>query len=195
MRAPLRVALVAGAAVVLLGGMRLLFAHDPSERGLEFFPDMAVTPARKAFTADACFSDGKTEQPLPAGVVVRDRAPFPYRATPEDAARAGEELANPFAADDAAALARGAQRFATFCVVCHDANGGGRGTAVQRGMVPPPSLLAERAKTLKDGQLFHVLTLGQGNMASYAAQLAAEDRWKVILHIRKLQKAATGGGP
>jgi hypothetical protein len=42
---------------------------------------------------------------------------------------------------------------------------------------------------MKDGQMFHLLTLGQGqNMASYAAQLSEKERWLVIAYIRDLQQ-------
>jgi mono/diheme cytochrome c family protein len=40
---------------------------------------------------------------------------------------------------------------------------------------------------MKDGQIFHVLNFGQGNMSSYASQISREDRWKVILYVRSLQ--------
>jgi hypothetical protein len=38
--------------------------------------------------------------------------------------------------------------------------------------------------------MFHILTYGQGNMASYAGQLSVEDRWQVLLRVRELQQAA-----
>jgi hypothetical protein len=53
---------------------------------------------------------------------------------------------------------------------------------------PPPSFLAEKTLKMKDGQMFHVVTYGQGNMAAYAGQVPPEDRWAVILHLRQLQK-------
>jgi mono/diheme cytochrome c family protein len=55
---------------------------------------------------------------------------------------------------------------------------------------PPPSLVAGRALTLKDGQIFHILTYGQNNMASYASQIDREDRWRAILYVRSLQMRA-----
>jgi hypothetical protein len=48
---------------------------------------------------------------------------------------------------------------------------------------------------MKDGQLFHVVTYGQGNMPAHAAQLSQDDRWQVILHLRSLQQAAKGRKP
>ncbi|MBI3484584.1 MAG: cytochrome c, partial [Acidobacteria bacterium] len=43
---------------------------------------------------------------------------------------------------------------------------------------------------IKDGQIFHIVTYGQKNMASYATQVSRDDRWKVILYVRSLQKQA-----
>ncbi len=45
-------------------------------------------------------------------------------------------------------------------------------------------------KQMKDGQIFHVLTRGQGNMAPYAAQLDPAERWKVVTYLRSLQGGA-----
>ena len=55
-------------------------------------------------------------------------------------------------------------------------------------MLPPPFLTAARATQMADGEMFHILTYGQGNMASYAAQLTREERWMVIRHVRSLQE-------
>ena len=41
---------------------------------------------------------------------------------------------------------------------------------------------------MKDGQLFHILTYGQGSMAPMAAQLSRDRRWDVINFVRSLQK-------
>jgi mono/diheme cytochrome c family protein len=46
---------------------------------------------------------------------------------------------------------------------------------------------------MKDGQLVHVLTYGQGNMASFASQLALDQRWRVIAYVRDLQAKAPAG--
>ena len=51
----------------------------------------------------------------------------------------------------------------------------------------PPNLLADRAREFSDGRLFHIISLGQGIMSPYAAQLLPDDRWRVILYVRTLQ--------
>lgn len=175
------------AVALLLLMLQRLTARDVTRRGLEFLPEMVYSEAYESFSAHADRANGMTMQPLVPGTVVRGTARFPYQPTPGDAERAGLELANPFDAADDAARLRGGEVYRAYCTVCHDAAGTGRGPVVRRGMLPPPSLLAERARQMKDGQMFHVLTRGQGNMASYAAQITPEDRWKVILHVRTLQ--------
>jgi mono/diheme cytochrome c family protein len=185
------VALVIAAAAV--AALRLAVVRDVSEPGFELFPDMVRGPGYPSQSDGAPTDDGLSDRPLPEGVVVRGRAPFRYGPGPDEGARAGRELASPLPADgpDAdAAAERGARIYARMCVVCHGADGQGDGAAVRRGMLPPPSLTAERAMNLADGQLFHVLTRGQGNMASYAAQVARDDRWRVVLHLRLHQAAA-----
>lgn len=164
---------------------------DPSQRNYEILPDMVHSPAHAAQTAVTALPDGT---PLdlrpPAGAIARGYMPFTYGATPEEALRAGVELHSPIPLDDPDAGARGAEVFNTFCSVCHGAGGHGDGNVTRRGVPPPPSLLLEHATEMADGQMYHVVTLGQGNMASYASQVVREDRWLAIRHIRKLQADA-----
>lgn len=186
----LDVAIALGVAAAILFALRVVIVRSPADTNFEFLPEMVHGPAVQSQEAGATTPDGFSDQPLAPGVIVRGSVPFRYGPSPEEAERAGRELPNPFGKDDAAALDRGATVFARCCVACHGPDGEGLGLAVMRGMVQPPSLRADRAVKMRDGQMFHILTKGQGNMASYAMQVTAEDRWKAILHVRKLQ----GGG-
>lgn len=169
--------------------------RDVHQPNVEFFPDMAHAPRANAFAASAVFRDGKTLQAPPPGTIPRGLLPLHYAATAPDAVRAGEELQNPFARDDALAIARGEQVYANFCATCHGAGGRGDGPVARRGVPPPPSLVTGRSLQRKDGQLFHILTYGQNNMASYASQISREDRWRVILYVRSLQALAASAAP
>jgi mono/diheme cytochrome c family protein len=131
----------------------------------------------------------------PAGSIARGYLPLEYGSTPEEALRAGLELRNPNPADDPDALARGQLIYANFCALCHGPAGAGDGAVTKRGVPPPPSLLLDHARQMRDGQMFHLISMGQKNMASYASQVQREDRWKVILHIRTLQAAALEEAP
>jgi len=181
--------LVIGAAVTIVVFLFLqsLFVSDPSMRNYEYFPDMGYSQARKPMSTSSVLPMGITQQMPVDGVVIRNTSPFPFEVGKEEATRAGEELKNPISIDDEGVRERGAWAYSVFCVHCHAPDGSGTGTAVQRGMAQPPSLHGARAKAIKDGEIFHIITLGQGNMPSHAAQVTPADRWKVALYIRTLQ--------
>lgn len=179
--------------VVLLGattacwvGVAVLHP-DPTVPNLDAMPQMVHTSRYGAFAPNENFADGATLRPPVEGTLARGALPLHYAATREDAARAGEELNNPVSFADPAVLARGARVFGAFCLPCHGAEARGDGPVVARGFPAPPSLLAGHAVQLKDGQLFHVVTHGQGNMPAYAAQLSPEDRWRVVAYLRSRQ--------
>ncbi len=169
--------------------------RDFSQPNVEFLPDMAHSVAYDAYAPNPNFPDGKTLQAPPAGTIPRDLMPLHYAATPEDAARAGRELRSPLVGDDPKVLARGAFVFASFCQPCHGPTGAGDGPVARRGFPPPPPLVAKHARQLRDGQIFHVVTYGQGNMPSHATQLSRRDRWCVIAHIRELQRRSSATRP
>lgn len=178
------------AAFLATVGLNWFARADFTRTNYEFLPEMVHTAAYDSFAPNPNFADGKTLQVPVAGTIRRGLLPLHYQATPQDARRAGEELQNPLAAGDAAALKRGESVFGVFCAPCHGPGGTGNGPVAARGFPPPASLTAEKAVKLKDGQIFHILTYGQNNMPSYAAQISREDRWRVILYVRSLQQAA-----
>ena len=163
-----------------------LLHSSPHQRNYEVFTEMAYSVANESMSPSLHLPGGTTQQPLVEGVVVRGHMPFRYGPGPEEAQRAGRELTNPYT-DEPEVLARGAEVYGIFCVVCHAADGLGQGPVVLRGMPPPPSFMGARAKQIADGEMYHILTLGQGNMPSYAVQVPPEDRWKVIRYVRSLQ--------
>ena len=164
--------------------------RDFSRPNLEIMPDMAHCPTYQAFEPNTNTADGKTLQQPPPGSIARGFLPLHYERTEQDALRAGEELVNPVASDDEVARSRGAVAFAVFCQHCHGPSGAGDGMVSKRGFPPPASLLAEHAVNMKDGQIFHVITFGQGNMPAHSAQVARQDRWKIISYLRSMQAVA-----
>ena len=175
------------ACIVVFIVVSLMIGGNTEEPNYEFLPGMLYSIPYDTFAANEHFPDGKTMQaPIP-GTIPRGHMPLHYAATPEDATRAGDELKNPFTAE-ADYLQRGARVYATFCIPCHGAGGRGDGPVTRRGYPPPPSLFAENSMNMKDGQNFHIITYGQGNMPAHAAQVSPDDRWKVVLYIRSLQE-------
>jgi mono/diheme cytochrome c family protein len=148
---------------------------------------MAITIPFDPYDPNPVTQNGATLLTPPEGTVPVGGFRFAYGSSREEATRAGIELFNPFEADRDV-LKRGKQVFDTFCIVCHGPEGHGDGPIIGR-FPNPPSLLADRARNLLDGTLFHIIARGQGIMAPYAAQVRPNDRWRVILYIRSLQGA------
>jgi len=174
------------ALLLLLGVSGWAYHHNPDSPGYELLPDMARSVPYDAFAPNPVTRDGLTYQLPVAGTIARGAPlPFHYAATPEDAERAGRELRNPYP-HSREVLARGHAVFVTFCSPCHGAMGAGDGPVIPK-FPNPPSYTSTRLLTMADGQMFHTITRGTSIMPSYAAQIAPEDRWKVIHWIRELQ--------
>jgi len=93
-------------------------------------------------------------------------------------------------------LARGRQKFDTYCAPCHGASGFGNGLvnlrAEQLGSpkwVTPSSLHQEYVVKLPHGQLFNTITNGVRSMRGYASQIEVADRWAIVLYVRALQRS------
>lgn len=180
--------------IVALLSLNWIVRSDPARRNVDVLPDMVQSVPFDSFAGNANFADGKTlREPVP-GTVIRGQMPMHYTIAPADALRAGRELTSPVRGDKKA-LARGATVYANFCETCHGPGGKGDGRVAQRGFPAPPSLLDRKALDMADGQMFHVLTYGQGNMPSYAPQLDRADRWAAIEHVRTLQGGRRTGTP
>lgn len=185
-------------AIALMAGLSVTLGRDFERPNLRFLPEMVNSVPYDAFDESPVFDDGMTLRPPVPGTISRGYMPLGFGPGDEEAQRAGRELENPLAASapvsTSAVLERGARVYLAFCQVCHGEGGAGDGPVTTRGFPPPPSLLADNARAMADGRLFHIVTFGQGNMPAYAAQIAPDDRWKVVLFVRSLQSPSTGQG-
>jgi len=110
------------------------------------------------------------------------------------AAPVAEPLPDPIAELNAS-VQRGATLYGIYCACCHGGTGAGDGPVAKRGFPPPPPLTTGKSVQMQDGQLFHILTYGQGSMSSMAAQLNREQRWDAINYVRSLQTGAAQSAP
>ncbi len=161
--------------------------------GWDYFPDMFYSTAYETFTKNPNFEDGITMRVPPTGTVPRDFTPFYYTNDPESRVRAGIELTNPVS-PTAEELARGKNIYSTFCIGCHGEKGDGDGLLFTSGLYPlkPRQLTGSIGKNLKDGEIFHTITLGLGAMGAHGTQIRTEDRWTLVLYIRTLQEEERG---
>lgn len=169
---------------------------DYSRPNFEILPDMKYSPAPSAYEPNSIFANGRTLQQPVEGTIARGHMPIHYEATKEDAVRAGEELTNPFENTEEEpdrlqqSIRRGAETYRIYCVCCHGASGAGDGLVAKRGFPPPPSFLTGKSRQMEKGQLFHILTYGQGSMADFAGQMSVEQRWDAANFVRSMQDAA-----
>ena len=171
----------------------ILFSCDRERNnpGWDYFPDMFYSTAYETFTKNPNFPDGMTMRVPVPGTIPRGFTPFDYTIDPESRIKAGVELVNPVL-PDAEVLLRGSTVYSTFCMGCHGNSGEGDGHLYAIGLYPvkPRSLVLENASKLRDGEIYHSITLGFGSMGPHGSQIRPDDRWKLVLYIRKLQEKA-----
>ena len=77
--------------------------------------------------------------------------------------------------------------YENFCTPCHGFSGYGNGIVAEEGFPQPASFHDGATAALSVGEMFDVITNGQGAMFSYATRIQPEDRWAIIAYIRALQ--------
>ena len=182
--------------LLLFAGIFISCDRNRNNPGWDYFPDMFYSIAYETFTKNPNFSDSMTMRVPVPGTVPRDFTPFNYTIDTESRILAGKELINP-EPPTAEALLRGKMVYSTFCTGCHGDKGAGDGPLFTGGLYPlkPRTLTGDVADNLKDGEIFHSITLGFGSMGAHGSQIRPADRWKAVLHIRKLQADERGVSP
>jgi mono/diheme cytochrome c family protein len=170
---------------VVLGGMQAA-RRDPAKPNWVLPTQMAQSPAYPSQSANPILANHMTMQPPVEETLARGEHAFHYAKTDAERRRAGNELANPFLSTPEN-LATGKRLYDTYCAVCHGGSGGGDGPVIPK-YPNPPNFRSKQCLKLRDGDIFHTITLGRKKMPSHAAQLSWDERWQVILYIHSLQK-------
>lgn len=187
--------------VVSFFGLRgQLFTKPPIDVFPEWgFPGMKYQPKYKTQSESKFFADGRSDRPLPQGVVATSFGPAGQPLKADDHLYLGKNADGAFARGfpaalrvDQAFLNHGRERYSIYCAPCHGALGDGQGVTKAYGMGATPTYADPRILALPEGEIFNTITNGKGNMQSYADKLSAEERWAVVLYVRALQRAQTG---
>jgi mono/diheme cytochrome c family protein len=182
----MRRAIVAAAIVVLAGCAGLSTDKPP----IQVFSDMKRQPKYKPQESSGFFTDGRTDRSPVSGTVAVGRLN-------EDegfhtGAAGGRYVGRNPLPITAATLARGQERYNIYCAPCHDRTGSGRGLVGQKSMWLANSLHDPRIKSMVDGEIYQVISLGRRSMPGYRFQIAAGDRWAIVAYVRALQRATSG---
>ena len=162
---------------------------DKTKPNVELIQDMQETPSIKAQEYIPSAPDNRGMRVPPDNTVPRGFEPYTY-AKDFEGAKANR---NPLAGDMSEPVMKiGQKYYSTHCAVCHGVHGeGGAKASVSEYMaLKPPTLLSDKVNSWSDGNIYHVITMGQGVMGPYASHIPAQFRWQVVNYIRYLQKEA-----
>jgi len=174
----------AAGVVVFLGA-----CNDGGEPITEF--ERMLNQARyEPYEACEFFEDGRAMRTPPEDTVPRDRVLSNPALT--DGVVAGAYVDRLPIRRTRLGLARGRERFETFCAACHGIRGDGVSRVAQvMDLRKPPSLLTPSVRAFPPGRVYQVITLGYGLMRPYAEDLGVEERWDVVAYLRALQLSQT----
>jgi cytochrome c553 len=172
--------------VVSIAGCRGSFTRRPP---IELFADMDRQPKLRPQAPNRFFADGLSSRlPVP-GTIARDT---PYQDLP---VYTGREPGTtnfvtilPLSVTEGF-LARGQERYAIHCAMCHGAGGDGKGITAKYQMVGMANFHEQRLVAMTDGEIFNTITHGKNLMGAYGATVNPHDRWAIIAYMRALQRA------
>lgn len=190
------------AATVSLLGFRGCKSKKPP---LEVFPDMDRQMRFHEQGKTGFFSDDRMDRlPVPGTIPhVTDVQEAYIHLSPDNRFRDDVYLASGKREDGTfgsgfpmevsqEAMKEGRELYTIYCAICHGDSGNGRGVVGQdRYGYTISSLLQSRIMELPEGDIFNTITMGKGTMGPYGARIRVEERWKIVLYVRALQRAAS----
>lgn len=189
--------LLALAVPVVLGwGLVELLQRDVSKPNREIATEMYYSFAAESQTDNDVLKGGHSQLAPPEGTLYHgqlapgmgwdenDKVDYLQRGA------LAKDFSPPPVGDEAAQAAQaalGAKRFAKYCEGCHGAAGLGNAPLLAAGFPMPPNVVAGRAASLSDGELFEIIYFGQNKMQPQGGRVPANDIWAIIQHLRQLQ--------
>jgi mono/diheme cytochrome c family protein len=182
-------------AVVSIAGFRGQHSTKPP---FEIFPDMNYQDKVKDQQPSAFFADGNSARaPIPGTVALEMPAQNDYWATGKwDETHWGNGIPVHDAVDggrplqiDEANMARGRERYTISCEVCHGAAGDGKGITSKYGLNGAANYHQDKYRQMTDGEIFNTISNGKGQMLGYGYNVTIDDRWRIVMYIRALQRS------
>ncbi len=183
MKTNILIALVA----VSLGFVLLSGCTDHSKPNVELIQDMMESPAIKAQEFDEGSPNNSGMRVPPAGTQPVGFVPYRFATDLAGAAKNKNPIAGDFSED---VMKVGLKFYTTNCALCHGdkGEGGDKLSIGEKMALKPPGLFTDKMKGWTDGQIYHVITVGQGMMGPYASHIPQRYRWQVVNYVRALQK-------
>ena len=189
-------------AVTMLGFRGCTSTRPP----LEIFPDMDRQARFSEQGSTGFFTDGRMDRPAVPGAVPHVTAEQEAweHLVPDNRFRENDYLQSGKLEDgsfgdgipvkvSAVSMKSGQDAFKIYCSMCHGESGNGKGIVAHEdyGYNTIANLLQTRIMELPDGEIFDTITNGKNTMGPYGSKIRVEDRWKVVMYMRALQRAAS----
>ncbi len=192
MSTPLKITLAVVAVLLatftigVLSGKIWWFSEEPP---LMVIPDMDDQFHLKPQGEARFFADNRAQRDPVEGTLPREGRSYPFAMGDVDSAEKYFASGNPLPVTEYV-LARGQNRFNTFCSPCHNYTGTGDGLVQRRGFgnQETMNLTREQARGYSDAKIFHIISAGQNIMPAYADRIAEVDRWAIVHYVRHLQQ-------
>ncbi|MBN2192151.1 MAG: DUF3341 domain-containing protein [Polyangiaceae bacterium] len=185
------------AALVPFGLLAQARATKSRTPPIHLVRDMDAQPTVKAQQAFPRFADGRGARPAVGGTVAREDQ-LDEHLTRGTIRGAASRVFPPTVAADRANMGAGRRAFDTYCVPCHGYVGNGDGMVAQRAealaqgiWVPPTNLNQDHLRRQPVGQLFLSVSDGIRTMPAYGPLVPIEDRWRIIMYVRALQRRSS----
>ena len=165
--------------------------RDKRDPGRVYMPDMAYSRAYEAYAQNNLKQEGINYVNYPVDGTVRRGDLFAYTLTNDsNGYKMAAEVKNPLPALDSTQMLEAQRLFNINCAICHGPNMDAQGPLAEKvgsiANLTQPVYVQE-----PEGQMFHVVTYGKGNMGSYASQLDRKQRWMVVHYIKSEQAKAS----
>jgi mono/diheme cytochrome c family protein len=189
--------LVLALVIVVVLSLFGLRGHHFAKPPFEIFPDMNYQDKVKDQVPSSFFPDGNSARaPIPGTVAEEMPDQDTYAVTGKwDETHWGTGIPTHDALDggrplqiDAANMARGRERYTISCEVCHGAAGDGKGITSKYG-INAASYQTDRIRNMTDGEIFNTITNGKGQMIGLGYNITIDDRWRIIMYIRALERS------
>jgi len=168
-----------------LGGCRGMTSEKPP---IHLNPNMDTQPKYTAQRESGFFADGAAMRTPPEGTVARGQLRENLALFTGKDEHGSYVTSIPISMNEADRQ-RGTERYIIYCTPCHGVSGDGKGNIMKYNYpIPPTSFHEERINELADGALYEVIADGIRNMPSYKEQIPVEDRWRIVSHVRELQR-------
>ena len=183
------------ALLLSLGLAATSCTHDGNDPGVEYAPEMYESipyePLRQVgFNQVNAF--GINQRTPASGTVPRGKLDY-YNHIPKDSVDiASRVLRNPYPYTKAN-LEEGKLLYTRICQHCHGEGGAGDGP-VGTKFKGVPNYTAGAYKTMNDGHIYHVIQWGRNRMMPHGSQVNPEERWKIAMYVRVLQRGEGADG-